>query len=444
MGRHFGQIGALLLGSAFLLFAGGMNGLILPLRGSVEGFSSLALGLLGTGWAIGYVTGCLYVPRLVRKVGHIRSFSVMAGLAAISILLSLLLIHASAWIGLRAIAGFCFAGAAMIVESWLNERTDRAIRGRVFGIYTMVNLGASTLGQLALTLGDPAGYAFFVLAAIFYTLSLLPTAVTTQIAPQPMQSARLDLRTLWRGSPIAVVAVFLVGVSNSTFGTLGAVFGSQIGLDVGTIAFFMSLALIAGAGFQIPVGSLSDRMDRRLVLIGLAALAAAVDLSFVLLSPTQPWLVLALIAAFGAAIYGMYPVIVAHANDHAPENYFIKTSGGLLLVFGIGSIVGPLVGGAAMEWAGPRGLFLTSLAAHVSMILYALLRIRVRKAVAPEAKGSFRATPFAATSTPQTSVLRADEPGSGQTDGAAPDDGASAPGTASGPSRSDPERDATQ
>ncbi|MSU88309.1 MFS transporter [Rhodobacteraceae bacterium 2CG4] len=405
MHRHFGTIGALLMGSAALMFAGGINGLILPLRGAEEGFSSLSLGLLGTGWALGYVSGCLSVPRLVGRVGHIRAFSVMAGLAAVSILLSLLFIHAWAWIVLRALAGYCFAGAAMIVESWINERTPGEARGGVFGVYTMVNLAATTAGQMLLMTGDTGGYAFFVLAAIFYALALLPTAVTQQIAPQPMVAASLDLPALWRNSPLAVVAVVLVGVSNGAFGTLGAVYGARIGLDVSTIAIFMSIAVVAGAALQVPVGFLSDRMDRRFVLLGLGAVAAAVDVTFVFIAPTAPMLVLALASVFGAAVYAMYPVIVAHANDHAPENYFLRTSGGLLLLFGIGSIAGPLMGGLLMNLTGPAGLFMNSLAAHALLIVYGAWRIRRRDAPGPRDKAAFHTAPVGTQTTPQTNLL---------------------------------------
>lgn len=405
MQERFATIGALLLGSAALMFAGGINGLILPLRGTEEGFSSFALGLLGTGWALGYVSGCLSVPKLVGRVGHIRAFSVMAGLAAVSILLSLLFIHAWAWIVLRALAGFCFAGAAMIVESWINERTPAEARGGVFGVYTMVNLAATTAGQMVLMTGDPGGYAFFVLAAIFYALSLLPTAVTLQIAPQPMVGVSLDLPALWRNSPLAVAGVILVGVSNGAFGTLGAVYGSRIGLSVETIAIFMSIAVVAGAALQVPVGFLSDRMDRRFVLLGLAAIAAAVDVTFVFIAPTTPMLVLALASVFGAAVYAMYPVIVAHANDHAPEGYFLRTSGGLLLLFGVGSIIGPLMAGLLMNAAGPSGLFINSLAAHAVLILYGAWRISRREAPSLEDKGSFHTVSVGTQTTPQTNVL---------------------------------------
>ena len=405
MVRQILPISALLLGSALLLFAGGMNGLILPVRGAAEGFSALSLGLLGTGWALGYVLGCWYTPRLVGKVGHIRSFSAMAALAAVAILASALLVSPGAWIPLRGLSGFCFAGAAMIVESWLSERADARSRGKIFGVYTMVNLAASTAGQMALTLGDTTGFAFFALGAIFYCLALIPTAISSTTSPKPLVTVSLDLRALWRNSPVAVFGVFMVGISNSAFGTLAAVYATNVGLVLTTIALFTSLPILAGAASQIPIGILSDRMDRRKVLVGIAAVAALTDLAFVLLASTDPMVNLVLASLFGAMIYAMYPVIIAHANDHAAEGTFIQTSGGLLMIFGFGAILGPLLAGLSMATVGDRGLFLTSVAAHVLLILFALLRMRIRQAVPEADKSDFVFVPPAKASTPETVAL---------------------------------------
>jgi MFS family permease len=178
-----------------------MHGLILPVRGSIEGFSAGALGLLGTGWAIGYVAGCLISPRLVGAVGHIRTFGVMCALAAVSILLQALIVDAWAWIPVRAVSGFCFAGAAMIVESWLNDRAEPSTRGTIFGVYTMVNLVAATAGQMAISLGDASGFLFFAVAAIVYCLALVPTAMSTSASPAPLTSVRLDLGALGATRP---------------------------------------------------------------------------------------------------------------------------------------------------------------------------------------------------------------------------------------------------
>ena len=400
---------ALLMGSAFLFFAGGVNGLILPVRGEAEGFTAFSLGLLGTGWAIGYVAGCLRTPALVARVGHIRAFGAMCALATIAVLVSLVMITPWAWILMRAVSGFCFAGAAMIVESWLNERAEKATRGRIFGIYTMVNLVATTAGQMVLILGDANGYIFFVLAAIVYCLALLPTAISATTAPQPLTSVSLNLHGLWNNSPIAAFAVLMVGVSNAAFGTLAAVYAAQIGLTMSDIAFFASVPILAGALSQIPVGIASDRLDRRVVLVGIAALALIGDALFVFGGFVDPLIVIVLAGLFGATLFSMYPVIVAHANDHAGPGTFIQVSGGLLLVYGIGAIIGPTIAGFAMTNFGAASLFAITGIAHILLILFALIRLRSAPAVAQENKGSFQAIPLAQVSTPETAALAADQ-----------------------------------
>lgn len=404
--RQLFPVSALLLGSACLLFAGGINGLILPIRGGIEGFTALSLGLLGTGWAVGYVLGCMFTSSLVSRVGHVRAFSALAALAAISVLASAIFVNPAPWIVLRGVCGFCFAGAAMIVESWLADKSPADTRGRVFGIYTMVNLVASTAGQLMLMVGDPAGFALFAAAGIFYALSLVPTAVSTSSNPDALVQVRLDLPGLWRNSPVAVFAVFFVGVSNASFGAMAPVFADRIGLGLNTIAVFASVPILTGAIVQIPVGILSDRMDRRIVLVGIALVALCADLGFFFLQPTGAWPNLVLAAFLGGAIFAMYPVIVAHANDHAGEGGAIRVSGGLLLVFGLGSIIGPLSAGWGMMQYAPRALFVVTLASHVLIVGFALLRILTSRAA--QDKISFVPTGSARATTPQTAVL-ADE-----------------------------------
>ncbi|APX15899.1 MFS transporter [Phaeobacter inhibens] len=409
MVRSLLPLSALLMGSAFLLFAGGVNGLILPIRGEAEGFTAASLGLLGTGWAVGYVAGCMRTPALVARVGHIRAFGAMCAIAAIAVLLSLVLITPWVWIPVRALSGFCFAGAAMIVESWLNERADASSRGRIFGIYTMVNLAATTAGQMVLTLGDSNGYFFFVLAAMVYCLALLPTAISATTTPRPLTQVSLDLRGLWKNSPIAVFAVLMVGVSNAAFGTLAAVYAARIQLELDDIAFFASIPILAGAAMQIPVGIASDKFDRRKVLIGVTVFALLADALFLFTGTTQPLVVLALSALFGATVFSMYPVIVAHANDHAEPGTFIQVSGGLLLVFGIGSIVGPTVAGFAMTSFGATSLFAITGVAHILLVLFALLRLKIAPPVTAENKALFQAKPLARGSTPETAALAADQ-----------------------------------
>lgn len=417
MTRHLLPIAALLLGSGFLFFAGGMNALLLPVRGGQEGFSAFSLGLLGTGWAFGFVTGCLVVSKLVARVGHIRSYSVMASLAALAVLTSLLLLTPYAWVPLRALSGFCFAGAAMIVESWLNEQVNRESRGKVFGVYQMVNLTATTAGQLVLTLGDTRGYFFFVIAAMVYSMALIPTAAFSTRAPKPLVASKLNLKELWVNSPVAVVSVVLMGVSNSAFGTLAAVFAAQMQLPLTKVALFVALPVLAGAIIQIPVGAISDRIDRRIVMVTIGFLGVAADLLFIFFVGPTPYALIGFALMFGMAIFTMYPLAIAHANDHAPPEGYVRTSGGLLLLFGSGSIIGPLMAGLAMELHGPSGLFMVTLVAHIGVIIYALWRITRRAAVAQDEKTHFVPTPTARNTTPQTSALRAGDDGEDPSDG---------------------------
>jgi len=398
------KIYALFLGSALLMFGGGLQGLLLSVRGAEEGFSLLALGLIGTGWSIGFVAGSLTVPLVVRKVGHIRAFSVMAAIGTITILLNLLWINDFSWIVLRALSGFCFAGAAMIVESWLNEVTDNRNRGTIFSIYVTINMAASTLGQVAMSVTGTAGYIPFVIGAISFICAVLPTALTSSPQPKPLQSARVDIGLLYRTSPVAAIAAFSVGMANGAFGTLAPVYGYEQGLDAGGIALLFSVAAILGAVAQVPFGRLSDRIDRRLVLIGLSGFAAVVGALIVLINPGAGWGMYVLFAAYGFAANPIYAVAVAHANDFARDGDFAKIAGGMLLILGVGLAIGPAVASLIMGAWNPVGLFLVTATFHGALAGAAYLRMRVRKSVDAAERAPFQAMSDKQV-TPETFVL---------------------------------------
>jgi Arabinose efflux permease len=380
------KIYALFLGSALLMFGGGLQGLLLSVRGAEEGFSLTALGLIGTGWSVGFVAGSIAVPMIVRNVGHIRAFSVMAAIGTITILLNLLWIQDIGWIVLRALSGFCFAGAAMIVESWLNEVADNRSRGTIFSIYVTINMASSTLGQLAMSVTGTAGYIPFVLGAISFICAVLPTALTSTPQPRPLASAKLDLRLLYRTSPIAVIAAFSCGMANGAFGTLAPVYGYAQGLEAGDIALLFAVAAILGALAQVPAGRLSDRIDRRIVMIGLASFAALVGILTVLINPGPGWLMYVLFAAYGFAANPLYAIAVAHANDFAKGD-FAKVAGGMLLVLGVGLAVGPAIASLLMGWS-PVGLFVVTATFHGALAVTAYLRMQIRRS--PESRAPFQ------------------------------------------------------
>ncbi len=405
MARNIFPIFALLMGTAFLLAGNGLHGLLLPMRGSVENFSATSLGLLGTAWATGFVLGCLFSQRLVRRIGHVRAFSVFSALIAIIALMTGLMIDPVAWIVLRVVTGFSLAAAFMIIESWLNERATNETRGLIFSLYMTVNYVAIVLGQMSIAFGDVAAPTFFMVCGILYCLALLPTAVSTASSPAPLKEVKLDLRAIYRNSPVSFVAILLIGVANGAFGTLGPVFGSDVGLADITIASMMSITIFSGAVLQLPAGRLSDRMDRRYVLAGLAAIAGLSGLTIYLLAPTGLVVLFTIIAIYGAMSYTLYSIIVAHANDFATSDQFVTVSGGLLLLYGVGTIIGPALGGFAMATGDPYMLFLVTALAHLGVAGYAIFRSRRRKAVPVGERETFASLPSARSATPETIAL---------------------------------------
>jgi MFS family permease len=397
---------SLLRGTAFLLAASGLHSLLLPLRGQLEGFSTAALGLMGTAWAAGFVAGCFFAPRLVRRAGHVRAFGAFAASGAIIALLTGLLIDEFSWIVLRTFTGFTMAGAFMVIESWLNERATNENRGTVFGLYMMVTYASLMAGQMIVAVGDVGSASLFMVTGIFFCCSLIPTAVSTQAHPKPLQDVSLDLKGLYIHSPVAFVGCLLIGVANGAWGTLGAVYGARIGISTAEIALMMSLVVVAGAVLQMPAGRLSDRTDRRFVLAGAALGAALIGMAIFIAAPRSGALIIVMTAAYGALAYTLYSIAVAHANDHASAEHFVKVSGGLLLLYGFGTMIGPLLGAGLMGFLAPESLFLATALAHFSLAGYTVLRIGRRAPVPLEEREAFKTLPAERAVTPE--ALRLD------------------------------------
>jgi hypothetical protein len=244
----------------------------------------------------------------------------------------------------------------------------------------MVVFAGSTAGQLLMVITPPNPFFFFAIGAILYCLALLPTALSTAQHPQPLKTARLDIRRLYRNSPVAVIGCVLIGMVNGAFGTLGAVYAQKIGLPIPSIALLMAGAVLGGSLIQFPLGRLSDKMDRRKVLVGACIGAIAIALIIVILRPRTPELVIGLTVIFGAMIYPQYAITVAHANDFAAPDEFVKIAGGLLLLLGVGTMVGPFLAAQAMDHFIPEGLFAFTAASHLLLGLYTLFRMRKRGA----------------------------------------------------------------
>jgi len=374
---------ALLLSVALLLMGNGLQGTLLPVRAQIESFSAIDIGVLGSAYFLGFGAGCFFGPHLVRRSGHIRTFTAMVALASTTALLHALFLSPFIWWPSRALTGFCFAVLYMVIESWLNEKSTNENRGFVFSAYTIINLTVITLGQIMLTADEPGGFALFALASILVSLAALPVALTRAQAPAPIASVRIRVGRLYRLSPVGVVGCLAVGLANSSFWALGPVFGQGEAIDTAKVALFMSTVVIAGAVGQWPLGHLSDRMDRRKVIILTALGAAVAGVAIVLLSFFWPPGVTFAAFLFGFFAFPLYALSVAHMNDFVEPDGYVEAAGGLLLVFATGAVAGPLIASAVVRFFGIESLFGYTAAVHLMIAAFAAYRMQIR-APAPE------------------------------------------------------------
>lgn len=387
---------ALLFGHALLQMGNTLQSSLLTVRGGMEHFSATQIGLVGSGFYVGLMFGSMRGGLLVRSVGHTRAFAALAAIASSVPLLHLMIVDPWLWPLGRALTGFCFAGLFIVVESWLNGAASSAVRGQLLSIYGMVGMIAGVGGQLLLTTADPHGFVLFCLVSMTISFALVPVVLSRAAAPQqPAGSgSALSLRSLYALSPFGAVAGFLVGVSTSSYYSLGPLFAQRVGLEAGGVALFMACGSLGGFLATWPMGWLSDRVDRRGLVVALTGCAALALLAMVLLVPEQPprWLLYALVASFGAMVIPGYSLVLAHVNDHVPPGGFAAASGGMLVLWGAGSALGPILGGAAMSWLGATGLGWLILTAQSGIAAWGLWRMRRR--AAPVEKEDFLIMPL--------------------------------------------------
>ncbi len=357
MTATFLHVASLLAAMAIMLLGTGLGGTLVGVRAGIEGFPDRVVGLIGAAYFLGFAAGAWACPRLVRRVGNIRAFAVLAALACSCILACGLLVHPWAWLPLRALAGLAQMGLFLCVESWLNAETPADRRGRIFGLYQTCNLLALAGAQALLTVHGAAGMSGFALAALCAALAVVPIALTRLVEPRPLEVPTLNLAALARDAPLGVVAAAATGLANGAFWTLGPLFAHRLGLAEGAIAAFLASVIVGGALLQVPIGRLSDRYDRRAVLggIGLAAGAAAATAAAVAGHTALPWLLLAM-ACYGGTSMAVYATALAHTNDRVDVRHTLESTRGLLLLHGLGAVAGPILAGLAMQALGPRAL----------------------------------------------------------------------------------------
>jgi MFS family permease len=405
MKKSLRPIASLLLGVAFLLAGNGLQFTLLPLRGSSEGFGTFALGVIGSAYYVGFVSGCALGPYVILRAGHIRAFSAMVALATAVSLAYALAPVPTAWIAFRFITGFCLAGFYLVVESWLNDRASNETRGFVMSAYIVVNFVAITLGQMLVVLYPVQQAENFMIAAMLSSLAIIPVALTRSAQPAPITIVNFYPKQLYHAAPVALIASFMIGVANGAFYALAPVSAADIGLSVDQVALFMSIAVLAGALAQWPVGHLSDHVDRRLVLLALLIGAAATGLTLWVVSASG-MLLLLFGFLFGALALPCYSLAAAHAFDKTPISDVVPTSATILLANGLGSMIGPLPASAFMLAEGPQALFLFAAITQALLAVFVLYRTTVQASLTPTEKTEFEL----ATTAPVGAVVTHDAP----------------------------------
>jgi MFS family permease len=388
--RAIASITALLTGVAILLIGQGLQGTLLPVRATMENFSNVAIGIFGATYFLGFAIGCWRGPRLVQRVGHVRVFAAMTALASATPLLHGMWINLGAWIVLRFVSGFCFAALYVVIESWLNESATNDNRGSVFSAYVLINMTMMGVGQQMLLLDDPAVMTLFALSSVLVSIAALPVVLSTAPSPREVHEIELDLPRLYRTSPAGMLGSLATGLANGSFWSLAPVFTISWSSDVALTAWFMTAAVIGGAASQWPLGALSDRIDRRYVMAMCAAFSLAVSVTILAFADRlAPAGIVLLGGLWGMAAFPLYSISVAHSNDHAAEHEFVVVSSGLLLMYGIGAVVGPLLASGLMQAMGATGLYAFTGAIHLILLVYLFVRRYQRKPAAAEEQIAF-------------------------------------------------------
>ncbi|PVB62984.1 MFS transporter [Labrenzia sp. 011] len=399
------SVSALLLSVALLIFGHGLQTTLLPLAADRYYFSDFEIGLVSSAYFFGMVIGCLGAPLLIMRAGHIRAFAALVSLMSAAAILHPVLIDPYAWMIIRMIAGFSLAGFYMIVESWLNETATNENRGTVMSVYILILFGALMMGQVSIATMNISTFLPFAVASVMVSLAVMPVALTTSNQPAPITLVRFRPAQLYRNSPAAFVGVLFIGCSQGALLTLSPLYGSQIGLSSNQSAFYAAAIIGGGLIAQWPVGRLSDKLDRRLVLAGLGSGTATVALAIVLLAPKEFQFAILSAMIVGMFCQPLYAIAVAHAFDHAAHEDFVETSSGMLLSFGIGSIAGPLIASLIMSRTGPSGLYIMIVVVNVVMVAFILTRVLTRDALSAEEK-----TDFEYASTAQVGTVISAEP----------------------------------
>jgi MFS family permease len=399
-------VAALLLSVVLLQVANGMFASLLGVRlGIEEGVSTQTAGLVMSGYFVGMTVGCLIVPRVIEQVGHVRTFAAVVSIASAASISHAFFVDPWFWFALRVVFGVCIAGSYMVAESWLNGATSNDQRGGLLSIYMVLQTLAIAGGQYLLNLAEPTSFILYALVSILFSLAVVPLTLSRGASSTEVAPSALSFRQLYELSPLGVVGSFGAGVLNGAIFGTASVFATAIGFSVSEVAIFVSAGIIGGLVLQWPIGKASDWFDRRTVIAGslLTTTVLGATLAFLPYPGFWPFTVIA--GAYGGIAFTLYSLAIAHANDFIEEEDLVQASAGLLLAFGIGAVIGPIVSTSAMDVVGDAGFYGFGALISAVVLAFALWRMTRRPAVPLEDQGPWvpvsRTTPMAAELDPR-------------------------------------------
>ena len=356
----------------------GLQGTLIGVRSVLEGFSFIATGLIITGFYTGFLTGSILIPIFLKRVGHIRVFAALASLASIAILLHSIFLDPYSWFVIRIFTGISLSGIYIIMESWLNEKSTNQTRGQLLSIYMIITFVFLGLGQLLLNISDPLKVDIFILVSVLLSFALLPILLSTTEQPNTSDTKSFSLSEFYAISPLGFVGALFTGLAHSVVFGYGAVYATAKGLSILEVSIFMVIITSFGALSQWPVGYLSDKMDRRIVLIGVTFIASGLCVLIVGSSYISLTLFFILTAFYSCASLPMYSLAIAHTNDFLEQNEIVAASSAFVRLIGIGSVLGPLIVSGVMSIIGPNGFHIYLILVHALLGVFGLYRMTKR------------------------------------------------------------------
>jgi len=401
MGTVLKNSWALFLGVMLLMLGNGLQGTLLGIRGAIEGFSPNTMAWVMSGYFIGFLGGSRMAPEMIRRVGHVRVFAALASLVSACLILYAAVPNVIVWLCLRIVIGFCFSGVYVVAESWLNDSATNETRGQTLSLYLIVQMIGIVAAQVVLNFADAGGYTLFIISSVLVSISFAPILLSISPAPMFQTTKPMSFKRLYNASPLAVVGTFLLGSIFSALFGMSAVYGTQKGLDVGTITLIVAMIYIGGMLMQYPIGWASDRMGRRLLIIYLT-IFGAIAMALAPFITSNIYALMALMFIVGGVSNPLYSLYIAYMNDYLEQDDMAAASGGLIFINGTGAIGGPFLVGWMMTEFGADSFFVYLAVLLGLSAVWALFRSTIRDAPSVEDTGAY------APISPSSSIVAAE------------------------------------